>query len=151
MQQTETYKLNKPEMSDSFSPTPLSENADKLESELARVDAVAADHEQRVIKLEGCRIIIGTYQRYITNDGQIINLGGRPAAVLLGDHNVLNPAVGFVVGDKVGVESGTGKMILRIVDNGFEVRGALTNGQDHFCFIAFMGDWVPMNIPKYEP
>ena len=42
MQQTETYKLNLIETSDTFSPAPLNENAQKLESALTAARAEAA-------------------------------------------------------------------------------------------------------------
>ena len=54
MQQTETYKLNKPEQDDVFSTAPLNENADKLESELTRVDAAVAR-----CRAENCLVKLG--------------------------------------------------------------------------------------------
>lgn len=54
MQQTETYKLNKPETTDPLTPAPLNENADKLESELTRVDAAVAQ-----CRAENCLVKLG--------------------------------------------------------------------------------------------
>ena len=54
MQQTQNYKLNKPETTDPFTPAPLNENADKLESELTRVDAAVAQ-----CRAENCLVKLG--------------------------------------------------------------------------------------------
>lgn len=68
MQQTTTYKLNKPESTDTFSVSPLNENADKLEAQLARLDGADAAEtaarqalDQRVTALEVQKMYFGTY------------------------------------------------------------------------------------------
>lgn len=84
MQQTEKYKLNLIETSDTFSPNPLNENAQKLEAALD-IKANAADHaalEQRVQALELHHFAAGTY----TGDGnasQFIALGFTPEVVMI--------------------------------------------------------------------
>ena len=143
MQQTQNLKLNLIETGDPLSPLPLNENAEKL-------DAALTDVSRRVIQLEGCRIIVGVYQRFSSADSQIIDLGGRPAAVLAAGHSVGSPHMGFVVGDQVAVQGSTTVPNLRILDNGFEVSGLLSNVEETYCFMALMGDWVSMNVPKYE-
>lgn len=87
MQQTTTYKLNKPESTDTFSVSPLNENADKLEAQLARLDGADAAEttarqalDARVTALEVHKVVFGTYTG--TSQAQIIELGFTPIAVL---------------------------------------------------------------------
>ena len=54
MQQTQTYKLNKPGIDDPLAIAPLNENADAL-------DAALNGLNQRILTLENCRILLGTY------------------------------------------------------------------------------------------
>ena len=106
MQQTETYKLNLIETSDTFSPNPLNENAQKLEAALAeglaavRADAAAgtaaeanaraaatAALEQRIITLEGKHVVGGTYVG--TGSGTlVIELGFTPIVVFVYQSNI---------------------------------------------------------------
>lgn len=65
MQQTEKYKLNLIETSDTFSPNPLNENAQKIEAQLsaeaaARESAVSG-LSSRITVLEGHKIATGIY------------------------------------------------------------------------------------------
>ena len=90
MQQTKTYKFNLIEPSDTFSPDPLNENAQKLEAALgtkadtAQTAAAAAALEQRVQVLELHKMAAG----YYIGDGgqsdkaQFIDLGFTPAIVV---------------------------------------------------------------------
>ena len=103
MQQTETYKLNLIETSDTFSPDPLNENAQKLEAALNdETDArqTAADAlDLRVTRLEGRKIAAGLFIG--TGAIQRIDVGFRPTLViaqqpgLTGDCFVATPAGGF--------------------------------------------------------
>ena len=83
MQQTETYKLNKPGIDDPLAIAPLNENTDTLDAALAALDETAADLTQRMIALENCRMVAGWYQGNGDNNGITIDLGERPAAVLV--------------------------------------------------------------------
>lgn len=95
MQQTAKYKLNLIEKSDTFSPDPLNQNTQKVENALSAATAHAdagdkaeaaarAALAQRVTALEAHKMVVGTYTgNGSTTDGQTINLGFTPAAVLL--------------------------------------------------------------------
>ena len=99
MQQTNKYKLNKPEGDDPIAIAPLNENMDKIEAALtsgldAKADAAAntAAHaalQQRVATLEVHKIAIGTYigNGGEANNPQVINLGFTPQAFILQAHN----------------------------------------------------------------
>ena len=87
MQQTDKYKLNLIETSDTFSPAPLNENAQKLEAalETARAEAAAGDAaeaaaraalDQRVTALEVHKCVVG----YHGGTG-FVDLGFTPSAV----------------------------------------------------------------------
>lgn len=82
MQQTQNYKLNKPETSDLFTPIPLNENADKLDAALARMDGAAAGLDQRVQVLELRHFTVGTYAGDDT-ESRVIDLGFTPQAVFV--------------------------------------------------------------------
>ena len=86
MQQTEKYKLNLIEMSDTFSPEPLNENMEALE---AALDAEAAARKSgdsamssRVTTLEARKIATGTYTGNGTAD-QTIYIGFTPKVVMI--------------------------------------------------------------------
>ena len=85
MQQTETYKLNKPGIDDPLAIAPLNENADTLERELTRVDTEKAALDARVTVLEAdkVRLILGSYVGSGKNDKetQNVQLGTTPKAV----------------------------------------------------------------------
>ena len=83
MQQTQNLKLNLIETSDPLSPAPLNENTSTLDAALAALDETAADLTQRMIALENCRMVAGWYQGNGDNNGITIDLGERPAAVLV--------------------------------------------------------------------
>ena len=85
MQQTQTYKLNKPGIDDPLAIAPLNENADALERELTRVDTEKAALDARVTVLEAdkVRLILGSYVGSGKNDKetQNVQLGTTPKAV----------------------------------------------------------------------
>lgn len=95
MQQTNKYKLNLIERDDVFSPAALNENAQKVEGALEAVTAHAdagdraeaaarAVLAQRVTALEAHKMVVGSYTgNGDSSNGQTINLGFTPAAVLL--------------------------------------------------------------------
>lgn len=129
MQQTETYKLNKPESTDTFSVGPLNENADTLEAQLARLDGADAAEtaarqalDQRVTALEVQKIFFGEVLGSNTN--KTVDLGVTPKAVLFmdrqyGGHNAL------AVGDKFACSDREAKgPLVEIVENGFFVHAA---------------------------
>lgn len=138
MQQTQNYKLNKPEMGDTFSTAPLNENMDT-------VDAALADHETRVVKLEGCRVLIGTYDG--NSQSRDIDLGERPVAVIVCATSAHNPTMGLMVGDlQLSVDSYSNKVYL--TDNGFRVKSYLNTTGCSYSFLAFLGGWDTTHIPK---
>lgn len=138
MQQTETYKLNLIEKTDTFSPDALNENARKVENALsaatahtdagdraeasARASADAA-LAQRVTALEAHKMVVGTYTgNGSTTDGQTINLGFTPAAVLLCNYNTQN--FHMLTEENYVAGSSTSGIIYytRIVEGGFWTR-----------------------------
>ncbi len=146
MQQTEKYKLDLIETTDPFSPDALNANTRQVEEVLARADGELAALDQRVIKLENCRIMMGNYIGDNEAD-RLIDLGERPAAVVVASLCAGGSRVTFVYGDFMAV--GSRATDLKIVDNGFVVNYTLlNNNRDRFCFIAFFGDWPAVNIPS---
>lgn len=159
MQQTQKYKLNKPGKDDTFSVDPLNENMDKLESalssELGKLESALASEtaarqtgssglEQRVVKLENCRIVTGWYEG--TGGEKIIDLGERPAAVLVG--NFVVGGLAMVAGDRVCVNTNNIN-VLKLVDNGFCVSNIFNvNTQKSYSFIAFLGGWPTREFPN---
>ena len=135
MQQTTKYKLNLIEKSDTFSPDPLNQNTQKVENALsaatahtdagdraeasARASADAA-LAQRVTALEAHHIYVGTYTgNGSTTDGQTINLGFTPAAVLLCNYNTQNFHMLTEENYVAGSSPGTIFYYTRIVEGGF--------------------------------
>ena len=82
MQQTQTYKLNKPGIDDPLAIAPLNENMDKLE---AAITAETAALDARVQMLELHKFVATTYigNGEKTNDAQFIDLGFTPVLVVL--------------------------------------------------------------------
>lgn len=84
MKQTETYKLNLIETSDTFSPAPINENTQAIETQLcaARADAhsAIAGLDQRVTALEGRRFVAGVYKGS-GSGSTTVTLGFTPIAV----------------------------------------------------------------------
>lgn len=77
MQQTETYKLNLIETDDNFSPNPLNENTQKLETTLAALNAGGearaaeiAGLDQRLKAFEARKFAAGTFK----GTGQSLNV-----------------------------------------------------------------------------
>ena len=89
MQQTETYKLNLIETSDTFSPDPLNQNTQKIEevmsAETAQRAAETAALDNRVTALELHKVAVGTYtgNATTTSKTQTISLGFAPRVVLV--------------------------------------------------------------------
>lgn len=114
MQQTQTYKLNKPETTDVFTPAPLNENADKLEGALTALDG-------RVTTLEAHRAVVGGFEGNGTT--QTIELGFTPIFVLVYNFNVgLNHAMATQDRAASGMEGGYHYECLKIVEGGFTVQ-----------------------------
>ena len=84
MQQTETYKLNLIETSDTFSPDPLNQNTQKIEEVMSAETAQRAAGDEalssRVTALELHKIAYGTYTGNNTN--RTFQVGFTPQAVL---------------------------------------------------------------------
>ena len=133
MQQTETYQLNLIETSDTFSPAPLNENTQKLESQLRAVGAALdtkaaaddhADLDARVTALEAHKVVAGTY----TGNGTTatIHLGFTPIFV------IAEPFNNFPRMAIRGHEGGG----LSIVEDGFQVSGTYLNYPGTYKFFA---------------
>ena len=135
MQQTQNLKLNLIETSDPLSPAPLNENASTL-------DATLADVSQRVVSLENCRLVMGRYE----SGQKIIDLGERPLAVMVTGIGSENVRMGFVTGDNTTISQNS--VDLQIVENGFQTGGRLLGGNNHYCYLAFLGGWTVKDIPK---
>lgn len=131
MQQTAKYKLNLIEKSDTFSPDPLNQNTQKVENALSAATAHAdagdkaeaaarAALAQRVTALEAHKMVVGTYTgNGSTTDGQTINLGFTPAAVLLCNYNTQNFHMLTEENYVAGSSLGTILYYTRIVEGGF--------------------------------
>ena len=85
MQQTEKYKLNLIEKTDTFSPDPLNENMEKVEGALSAETAAraAADEalDQRLQVFEARRMAFGTVPR--SKQPKDIDVGFDPKVVLI--------------------------------------------------------------------
>ena len=133
MQQTET--------TDPFSAAPLNENMDKVEAALGAQDA-------RVLELEHCRILLGTYQSVPgAKVPRAFDLGERPAALLICHHVVIGDRYCIMIGDD-HVSTGTVKGVW-LTDTGFVVNDRY-NENGIYSFIAFFGDWKQKHFPKPE-
>lgn len=146
MQQTTTYKLNKPESTDTFSVSPLNENADKLETQLARLDgadAAEADARQeadaaldaRVTLLEAKKIVVGTYvgeDAVSSAKPHVVSLDFTPFAVIVQGGNAIVTIMAI---------QGAAGSSLWILDGGFAVMRGQTSDLDAknaiYRFLAF--------------
>ena len=141
MQQTETYKLNKPGIDDPLAIAPLNENADAL-------DAALNGLNQRILPLENCRILLGTYYGIPTmKERRPIDLGERPAALLISHRVILGGRTCLLMGDEY-ISSGYVGCVW-LTDTGFEVNDKF-NENGGYSFVAFFGDWAQKHIPKPE-
>ena len=141
MQQTETYKLNKPGIDDPLAIAPLNENADTL-------DAALNGLNQRILTLEHCRILLGTYYGIPTmKERRPIDLGERPAALLISHRVILGGRTCLLMGDEY-ISSGYVGCVW-LTDTGFEVNDKF-NENGGYSFVAFFGDWAQKHIPKPE-
>jgi hypothetical protein len=141
MQQTDKYKLNKPGIDDPISPAPLNENADTL-------DAALNGLNQRILTLENCRILLGTYYGIPTmKERRPIDLGERPAALLISHRVILGGRTCLLMGDEY-ISSGYVGCVW-LTDTGFEVNDKF-NENGGYSFVAFFGDWKQKHIPKPE-
>lgn len=137
MQQTEVYKLNLIETTDPFSPAPLNENTEKLETALS-TETSALD--ARVTALEAKYFVFGTY----TGNGassQFVELGFKPRAVIAHNYYIQYYSA-FALDTQPAM--GTITKVLEIAENGFYARNDSSaqsrdmneNGR-HYNFIAF--------------
>ena len=138
MQQTEKYKLNLIEMSDTFSPEPLNENMEALEAALT--DGLAAEAAarqsietalgRRVSTLEGRRYSVGTYTGDGTtgNNGQTVYVGFTPSAVLIQGTS----------GTTLMCSSSFSFNLIKLVSGGFQVRDSshTNRNNEHYCYFA---------------
>lgn len=136
MQQTEKYKLNLIETSDTFSPHPLNENAQKLETQLSAETAARTAGEaaldQRVTTLEGHKISAGTYRGNApsgNNVWQSIPLGFTPIFVYI-------QTIGGSV--PTSVASGGRHNYLLIEEGGFKAKNSLNQDSSIYNFFAIL-------------
>ena len=138
MQQTEKYKLNLIETSDTFSPHPLNENAQKLETQLSAETAARAAGDaaldQRVTVLEARKIVTGTYigNAPIGNSSiwQSIYLGFTPRIVV-----ILPSSYVWIASDVHPMN------FLAIEEGGFKVKngtGTINNVNSTYGFFAIL-------------
>ena len=134
MQQTEKYKFNLIESSDTFSPAPLNENMEKVEAQLdaARAEAAAGDAalNQRLQVFEAKHFVI---ERYV-GDGKvprIFELGFAPKLAIIartGAHCMILPDV---------PEPGNLNTIaVKIIDESLWVGGDYNNADKIYYYIA---------------
>lgn len=146
MQQTEFYYLNKIETDDPFSPNPLNQNAESVETAdyltgvAVRAEAQARDAldqrttslEQRVTVLEAKKMVTGTYRGTGLNGlgSQIIELGFSPLALIVWGYNYTSIAL---------KDSSNGQ--LKITETGFVAHNSsgvhLNNSGSTYNYIAF--------------
>lgn len=135
MQQTEKYKLNKPESTDTFSVSPLNENADTLEAQLARLDGAdaaetaartAADTalDARVTALELKKVAVGSYRG--NGGNQTIDLGFTTAAAIVGGTSLT------LVATKAMSAAG-----VNLTASGFGVYGELNRANQGYSYVVF--------------
>ena len=140
MQQTETYKLNKPGIDDPLAIAPLNENADALDAALAALDETAAGLDARVTALEIRKIVVGSY---VGNGGtQTIPLGFTPRAVFITTNYVGYGYYALVLeGLPPKANTSAGRIALEIVDNGFtaytDANVGVNRSNEQYRYIAF--------------
>ena len=136
MQQTEKYKLNLIEKTDTFSPDPLNENMQRVEAAIAAGDAAL---DQRVTALEVKKIVFGSYKPVPTKNGEpmTIDLGFTPVAVLAMPSDITQSSTALCVGDRIVRKNNQG-IQMKIVENGFYVAGDMTSTY-YICYnyVAF--------------
>ena len=129
MQQTETYKLNLMEGSDTFSPQPLNENMEAIEGVLKEL---ASD-----------RVIVGSYTGDGTTD-RFIEVGFTPKALLLFIQFGSNSQECFILTEQFVFLICSSQIMFTttndcaITDNGFRVGGVAFNYSgktDHYIAI----------------
>ena len=127
MQQTEKYKLNLIETSDTFSPVPLNENMEKVEAAL-EAKAGVADMEQRLTVLEAHKLLFGGYGG---GGDKTIEIGETPKLVILHKKGYGNV-------NSFLCEACTSHG--HIVDNGFFLIGSseVNRSGNSYLYIAFI-------------
>lgn len=129
MQQTDKYKLNLIEASDTFSPDPLNENARRLEEAIA-AEAAAQDQaraadiaalDQRLQVFEAHKLVIGR----AISDSTFMYLGFKPKVLVVQGANNAHVIL---------FDGGSTTMGLSVRDDGFHHDGAFAACH----FIAFV-------------
>lgn len=146
MQQTEKYKLNLIERTDTFSPEALNENTQKVESALAAHEAAvgevtdgllgqSANLDSRVTALEAHRLVVGSYTG--TGREMSFDLGFTPKLVFVRHSDYQNTLSGLAI---QGME---GTSFITIVENGFKMGfsfggSSLTMKNEYFLYFALV-------------
>lgn len=124
MQQTDNYKLNLIETSDTFSPNPLNDNMEKVEAAMDGLD-------QRIAAIEIHQLKVGTYS---AQDNLIVNVGFRPKFVII--HATNNTSFSGLLAPTEFSQPGF------ITDTGFQLRYsgdniAINRTNYSYIYIAF--------------
>ncbi len=132
MQQTQNYKLNLIETDDPLSPSPLNENAEKIEAALG---AVESSLDARISILEAKKVQFGTYVGRDTI--QTIPLDFTPFAVFVQYPDIHSGASALTIGENEAYYGAGRTPVLTIVENGFKVGTGLIANRAPYNFIAF--------------
>lgn len=131
MQQTEKYKLNLIESSDTFLPDALNANTQKVEDVLAtEMEGPVANLEARVTVLEAHKFVCGSYKGSAENPIQFIPLPFTPKAVLIWETGNIHIQL-YVEGAPHSTDMIFG------AENGFRVSNTMNPNNVQFRFIAF--------------
>ena len=127
MQQTQTYKLNLIETSDTFSPAPLNENMEKVEAGISAEAAARQSGDaalaQRVTMLELHKIAVGTYKG--TGSEVTVNLGFAPELLMV------QPGINVPT---FAIKPGTAHY--QLTENGFQTSSAVSNTSTTYTYFA---------------
>lgn len=138
MQQTEKYKLNLIETTDTFSPAPLNENAQKLEAALTAQEAARAQAgaalDARVQALELHRMAAGTYTGDGSASGQMIEVGFTPEVVVTDPMNAYHATSVLCLRNHPF-------NVVEIVPGGFIVRHSANYASDHYSLNSSNGTY----------
>lgn len=141
MQQTEKYKLNLIESSDTFLPEGLNQNTRKIEAAMtaheAAVGATTADLDARVTVLEGRKVALGNYLgtcfTALADDlakEQFIYLGFRPRVGVFWLPNTYMTMLSYLMEPNDLID-------LRVADDGFYVKASMNSGSYPITYLLF--------------
>lgn len=131
MQQTPNYKFNLIETSDTFSPAPLNENAEKTETALDSLAAVDSALGSRIATLELHCFSAGSYKGNGASAGQLVDVGFAPKVVFASSNQGYS---NFVMATyNISHVGDTG---LKVEGNGFRISGYMNSNYSSYCYLA---------------